>query len=122
MQAIQRFGIATCFPITETSTFAEIARACGIPESDTRRILRFAMTFYIFQELSPGVVAHTAASKALAEIGPLGQTVGMLVWERALRVESVHICNTAINKMLILKLPLCRLYKRRIVAICSKTC
>ena len=89
MQAIQRFGIATCFPVTETSTFAKIAHACSISESDTTRILRHAMTYYIFNEPSPGVVAHTAASKALAEITSFGQVVGFLsgeMWPSATRL------------------------------------
>ncbi|KAG9235075.1 putative O-methyltransferase [Amylocarpus encephaloides] len=70
--AIQRFGIANSFPSAGTSTFGEIALACSLSESDTRRLLRQAMTFYIFHEPSPGVVVHTAASKALAENAGLG--------------------------------------------------
>ncbi|CAG8948659.1 hypothetical protein HYFRA_00001779 [Hymenoscyphus fraxineus] len=89
VQAIQRFGLATCFPVTETSSFTEIARLCSLPESDTRRLLRFAMTFYIFHEPSPGIVAHTATSKALAEIPLLGQLAGFLsdeMWPAATRL------------------------------------
>jgi hypothetical protein len=36
------------------------------------------MCFCIFQEPSPGVVAHTAASKALAEIPPVGDFISFL--------------------------------------------
>lgn len=78
MTALQRFGIANSFPPTTTSTFSEIARACSISESDARRLIRHAMTFYIFHEPSPGVVAHTAASKALAEIPPVGSFIGFV--------------------------------------------
>lgn len=88
MQAIQRFGIATSFPLTETSTFADIAKTCSIPESDARRILRHAMAYYIFREPTPGRVAHTAASKALVENPLLGQLVGFLsgeMWPSATR-------------------------------------
>lgn len=70
------------------STFADIAKVCSIPESDTRRILRHAMTYYIFREPSPGRVAHTAASKALAEIPLFGQFIGFLsseMWPSATR-------------------------------------
>ncbi|KAF4628102.1 hypothetical protein G7Y89_g10046 [Cudoniella acicularis] len=76
--AIQRFGIATSFPPTTTSTFPQIATACSLSESDTRRILRQAMAFYIFYEPSPGIVAHTASSKALAEIPPVGAFIGFV--------------------------------------------
>jgi len=81
MTALQRFKIANIFPTTETSTFADIAKASGIPESDCRRLLRHAMTFYIFSEPSPGVVAHTASSKALAEIPPVGSFIGFVAEE-----------------------------------------
>ncbi|TVY82551.1 O-methyltransferase gsfB, partial [Lachnellula suecica] len=79
--AIQRFGYATSFPTTATSTFAEIAQACGTSESDTRRLLRQAMTFYIFREPSPGVVAHTAGSKVLAEIPSVGAYIDFVSLE-----------------------------------------
>lgn len=81
MTALQRFRIANSFPPTETSTFAAIAKACSIPESDCRRLMRYAMTFYIFSEPSPGVVAHTALSKALAEIPPVGSFIGFVAEE-----------------------------------------
>ncbi|CAG8955512.1 hypothetical protein HYFRA_00009464 [Hymenoscyphus fraxineus] len=79
--ALQRFKIASSFPPTETSTFGEIARACSIPESDCRRLMRHAMTFYIFSEPSPGIVAHTASSKALAEVPPAGAFIGFVAEE-----------------------------------------
>ncbi|KAF2730279.1 sterigmatocystin 8-O-methyltransferase precursor [Polyplosphaeria fusca] len=89
-QVIERFGIARAFPPGETATFEDIAQACSLPVSDTRRILRHAMTSYIFKEPSPGVVAHTAASKTLAEIPPLAQCIGFLgneMWPSASRVS-----------------------------------
>jgi hypothetical protein len=36
------------------------------------------MTFYIFHEPSPGIVAHTASSKALAEIPPISDFIGFV--------------------------------------------
>jgi hypothetical protein len=39
------------------------------------------MTFHIFSEPSPGVVAHTASSKALAEFPPLESFIGFLAEE-----------------------------------------
>lgn len=81
MTALQRFKIASSFPCNETSTFGEIAKVCSIPESDCRRLMRHAMTFYIFSEPSPGVVAHTASSKALAEIPPVGSFIGFVAEE-----------------------------------------
>jgi hypothetical protein len=89
VQAIQRFGLANAFAVGETSTFDAIAQTCELPVDDVRRLLRHAMTFCIFRESSPGVVAHTAASKVLAQIPPLGLLVGFLsgeMWPSATRI------------------------------------
>ncbi|KAF4632321.1 hypothetical protein G7Y89_g5805 [Cudoniella acicularis] len=89
LQAIQRLGIANSFSPSTTSTFSAIAQACSQSESDIRRLLRHAMTYFIFQEPSPGIVAHTASSKALAEIPQLGQLVGFMsseLWPSATRL------------------------------------
>ena len=47
------------------------------------------MTYYIFQELSPNVVSHTAASRALAENPAFGQFTGFIsgeMWPSAARL------------------------------------
>lgn len=47
------------------------------------------MTYYIFREVSPGTVAHTAASKALAEIPSFGPLVGFIsgeMWPACTRI------------------------------------
>ena len=89
VQAIQRFNIATSFPVGSTASFDEIASKCSLSVSDTKRIVRHAMTHYMFKESSKGVVMHTAASKALAEIPPLRQLTGFMtteMWPSATRV------------------------------------
>lgn len=67
MQAISRFNIASALPVHEESSFAQISTVCGLNETDLRRILRHAMTKHIFKEPRKGFVAHTAASRLLAE-------------------------------------------------------
>ncbi|TVY44025.1 O-methyltransferase [Lachnellula subtilissima] len=79
--ALQRFKFSNSFPPGESSNLAKIAKACSIPESSCRHLLRHAMAFYIFSEPSPGVVAHTASSKALAEIPPGGSFIGFVAEE-----------------------------------------
>ena len=81
LQAIYRFGIAFSFPVRQTATFAQIAEKCGRSEDEIRRILRMAMTYRLFREPEPGVVAHTAATKALAQSPLLKQWVGMWLEE-----------------------------------------
>ncbi|KAF7948563.1 uncharacterized protein EAE97_003974 [Botrytis byssoidea] len=73
--ALQRFGIANSFPSTRTSAFPEIAQTCSIPKSNARSLIRHAMSFYIFYEPSPGIIAHTASSKALAEVPPVSDFI-----------------------------------------------
>lgn len=45
-------------------------------EVNLRRLLRHAMANHIFKEVSPGVVAHTAASKVLAEDAAINDWIG----------------------------------------------
>lgn len=66
MQAIVRFGLTNFPDGKEEVTFSELAAACGLNESEVRRLLRHAMAFHIFIEPRKGYVAHTAASKRLA--------------------------------------------------------
>jgi len=51
----------------------------GLDELNVRRFLRHAMTNRIFKEVSPGVVAHTAASRVLAEDKMMNDWVGFCV-------------------------------------------
>jgi hypothetical protein len=68
MQAISRWGIARKVPLGSTTTFAALAAQCGVQEADMRRLLRYAMVHHrLFREPRPGVVAHSLASRLLAE-------------------------------------------------------
>jgi hypothetical protein len=67
LQAIERFNIATSFPVGEEASFAEIAKKCGITEDDTKRVLRQAMSQHIFREPRKGYAAHTSISREIAE-------------------------------------------------------
>lgn len=94
LQAIYKFNIATSFPHgKDQATYNEIASTCGIAEPDARRILRSAMANHLFRELRPGVVAHTAASKLLAENPLMRQWLGMVseeIWPAATRVRDCY--------------------------------
>ncbi|MCJ1316072.1 hypothetical protein MMC15_001392 [Xylographa vitiligo] len=67
LDAITRFGMAGTFPVGGEASFAEISGACGLAEDDAKRFLRFAMLDRVFKEPRKGIVAHTPASKALAD-------------------------------------------------------
>ena len=68
LHAISRWDIATKVPINGETTFAALAEQCQVHEIDMRRLLRYAMVYSrIFCEPRPGVVAHSLASRVLAE-------------------------------------------------------
>jgi hypothetical protein len=48
-------------------SFADIAKQTPLTEQMVSRLLRHAMTMRIFREPEPGMVAHTKASKILAD-------------------------------------------------------
>lgn len=59
--------MARAVPVSGETTFAAIANTVNLPEHDVRRVLRHGMTRRLFREPTKGVVAHTAASRLLAE-------------------------------------------------------
>jgi len=60
---VVRWHVADHIAADEEVSFGELARRCGVPESDFTRILRQAMSKHIFKEEKRGYVRHTAASK-----------------------------------------------------------
>ncbi|MCJ1319528.1 hypothetical protein MMC15_004864 [Xylographa vitiligo] len=67
MQAVSTFKMALTFPVHEEASFEHIAKAVGLSESNTRRILRHAITRNLFLERRKGYVSHNAVSRLLAE-------------------------------------------------------
>lgn len=89
IQGITRFGLAKKVPIGGEATFEQLAAHAGISVTHMKRILRLAIAQHIFRESRPGVaVAHTAASRLLAEDEPLHQWMAWKTdegWAGALR-------------------------------------
>ncbi|KAL2062467.1 hypothetical protein VTL71DRAFT_6733 [Oculimacula yallundae] len=101
LHAIYHYRIAHSFPINETATFAKIASKVGLDELNVRRFLRHAMTNRIFKEVSPGVVAHTAASRVLAEDKMMDSWIGFCVedmWPAASQTISAIERNPAASE------------------------
>ena len=67
MDVLTRFQIASFVPVDGQATYEEISEASGINVVNLRRIMRYAMTNYIFREPVAGVVVHTASSQLMAE-------------------------------------------------------
>ena len=81
LQAIYKFNIASRFAIDEQVSYAELAKRCGLNESDTKRLIRLAIAHRIFCEPQTDVVAHSAMSKLLAQVPALHQWNGYIVEE-----------------------------------------
>jgi len=86
LQAINRFRIAQHVPLDGSITYRELSALCGMDESQLCRLIRYAMTDRIFCEPEKQHVAHTAASRLLAEDPRMDSWVYLLtehVWPAA---------------------------------------
>ena len=90
IHAVSHYRIASAFPMGQEATFQDIAVSCGLPELDVRRMLRHTTTNHIFKEVRKGVVAHTAASKLLAEDSQLQDWVAVNCEEMSPAAERVE--------------------------------
>lgn len=66
-QAVARFNLAQAFPVESEITFGELSAAVGLGEKHVKKLVRHAMTQKIFCEPRPGVIAHSACSRLIAE-------------------------------------------------------
>jgi hypothetical protein len=94
LHCIYAFKIAHTFPVDGEATFEDISAACGLNVIGIRRILRHAMTNHIFQEVRPGTVVHTAASKLLATDPLVSDFVGIGCEERF--QAAAYVCESAL--------------------------
>ncbi|KAK2030299.1 O-methyltransferase [Colletotrichum zoysiae] len=76
LQLVNHFGLAKLVPIDGTTTLAELQSKTSLDPVNVARVLRHVMTNHIFREPTPGVIAHTAASRLLAEDQALQDWVG----------------------------------------------
>ncbi|KAJ4292103.1 hypothetical protein N0V88_005730 [Collariella sp. IMI 366227] len=67
MQVLCHFRVPQCVPIDGEIGMKELASRTGLSEKLLPRFLRMAAANYYFAETRPGVVAHTAFSRLLAE-------------------------------------------------------
>lgn len=91
LQAICHFNLASKVSARGGhATFKEISLGTGLNESTVRRLLRHAMSYRIFHETENGTVAHTGASKYLAEKADMRSWIGMVseeMWPAATKVR-----------------------------------
>jgi hypothetical protein len=66
LQAIKRFKVPDSFDLGEKISFNVLSERTGVNVIELRRLVRHAMTYWVFRE-EDGKVLHTAASRALRE-------------------------------------------------------
>lgn len=87
--AIDRFKIHRAIPLEGARSYEDLAWATMLPVKTLRRILRHAMSQRVFYEPQPGHVAHTHASRLLAENANVRDYFGTIcqeVWPAATRL------------------------------------
>ncbi|KAF5675239.1 O-methyltransferase [Fusarium heterosporum] len=79
LQILNSYGIPSLVPLDRSIALTELQTKTSAPISlvNLARILRHAITNKIFHEPEPGFIAHTAASKVLAQDTSLQAWVGL---------------------------------------------
>ncbi|KAI3318836.1 putative O-methyltransferase [Xylariaceae sp. AK1471] len=89
LKLISRFGIAKRVPVDGEITYGDLAASVGVDEAALCRILRLGIAHRIFREPRPGVIAHSAASRQIADDAGIADWVGSSVddmWPSAEKV------------------------------------
>ncbi|KAF4966626.1 hypothetical protein FSARC_5711 [Fusarium sarcochroum] len=77
LSILNSYGIPNLVPLDEPISLTELQTKTTLDPINLARILRHVMTNKIFQEPRPGFIAHTAASKVLAQDATLQAWVGL---------------------------------------------
>lgn len=86
---ISRFDLANKVPLNGEIAFTDLAATVGIHHAALTSILRFGIAHRVFKEPRPGVIAHSAASRQIAEDSRVASWVGANVddmWPAAEKV------------------------------------
>ncbi|KAF2491084.1 putative O-methyltransferase [Lophium mytilinum] len=89
LKLVSRFDLANKLPVDGEITFRELAATIGIDCAALTRVLRLGIAYRIFKEPRPGVIAHSAASRQIADDPRVASWVGANVddmWPAAERV------------------------------------
>lgn len=81
LQWLHHFSIPAEVPLKGQISYTELAEKTGLEEKRLTRVLRHAMTNYIFREPEPGYVAHTAESALIVQDKAVSGLVGQFTDE-----------------------------------------
>ncbi|KAI0516714.1 putative O-methyltransferase [Xylaria bambusicola] len=79
LKLISRFDIAKKVPLEGEITYADLATSAGVDEAALCRILRLGIAHRVFREPRPGMIAHSAASRQIADDQAMADWVGACV-------------------------------------------
>lgn len=89
MKLISRFDLAAKVPVNGEITFIDLAASIGVDCTALTSVLRLGIAHRVFQEPRPGVIAHSAASRLIADDPRVASWVGANVddmWPAAEKV------------------------------------
>lgn len=89
LKLISRFDLASKVPLNGEITFTDLAATVGVDRAALTSILRLGIAHHIFREPRPGVIAHSAASRQIAEDSNVASWVGANVDEMWPAAEKV---------------------------------
>lgn len=96
LKLISRFDLAKNVPIDREISYADLAAGTGIHQSILCRILRLGIAYHVFREPAPGLIAHSAASRQIAEDPNMADWVGASVDDMWPSAEKVHsLCTSS---------------------------
>ncbi|KNG48072.1 s-adenosyl-l-methionine-dependent methyltransferase [Stemphylium lycopersici] len=81
LKLISRYDIASLVPVNGELAIKDLAANIGLDEAAITRILRLGIAHRIFREPRPGVIAHSAASRQIADDARVASWVGANVDE-----------------------------------------
>ncbi|KAH9844670.1 Hydroxyindole O-methyltransferase [Teratosphaeria destructans] len=85
------FNVLRLVPEQGSITFAELAQRANVSEAALKTVARMAMTAHLLHEPEPETLAHTAASKAIAESQPFHD------WAVHIAKEAIHIAMSMVE-------------------------
>ncbi|KAI0377154.1 S-adenosyl-L-methionine-dependent methyltransferase [Hypomontagnella monticulosa] len=83
-QSLYAFDIASHVPLSpnEVISYGDLAKRCGLPEEDTRRIVQAAIAFRVFEEASPDETVRHNALSAVLTAPQMKDMLGLVVDEQ----------------------------------------
>ncbi|KAF3059436.1 6-hydroxytryprostatin B O-methyltransferase [Daldinia childiae] len=83
-KTLYAFDIASHIPLAPNAeiSYKDLAKSCGLPEEDTRRIVQAAITFYVFEEVTPDMSVRHNAISSMFTVPEMKDILGLFIDEQ----------------------------------------